>query len=96
MKFLANENIDKPIVDRLRKDGHAILYVIEMEPGITDNEVMRRANKESALLLTTDKDFGEIVFRQGTVIHGVVLVRLAGLSPQRKADIVTKVIQEQP
>ena len=41
MKFLADENVDKPIVERLRKDGHVVLYVIEMEPSISDDEVIR-------------------------------------------------------
>ena len=94
MKFLADENIDKPIVDHLRKEGHVVLYVIEMEPSISDDEVIQRANQESALLLTADKDFGELVFRQGRIVYGVVLIRLPGLSPQRKAEVIAKVVQE--
>ena len=61
MNFLADENVDKPIVERLRKDGHIVLYVIEMEPSISDDEVIQRANQESALLLTADKDFGQLI-----------------------------------
>jgi len=62
VKFLADENVDKPIVEHLMRDGHLVLYVIEMEPGISDEEVIQRANQESALLLTADRDFGELVF----------------------------------
>jgi len=94
VKFLADENVDKPIVERLRKDGHAVLYVIEMEPSISDDEVIQRANQEAALLLTADKDFGELVFRQGRTVYGVVLIRLAGLSLQRKAEVVAIAVQE--
>lgn len=94
MKFLADENLDKPIVERLRKDGHTVLYVIEIEPSVSDDEVLQRANQESALLLTGDKDFGELVFRQNRIAHGVVLIRLAGLSPQRKAELITMAVQE--
>ncbi len=43
MKFLADESIDRQIVDRLRKDSHEILYVAEMEPGISDNTVVSTA-----------------------------------------------------
>ncbi len=57
MKFLADESIDWQIVDLLRKDGHEVLYVAEMEPGIPDNLVLNRANEEYAILLTADKDF---------------------------------------
>lgn len=94
MKFLADENVDKPIVERLRKDGHIVLYVLEMKPSISDDEVIQRANQEAALLLTADKDFGELVFRQGRIVCGVVLIRLAGLSPQRKAKVIAAAVQE--
>jgi len=94
VKFLTDENVDKPIVEHLRKDGHDVLYVIEMEPSISDEGLIHRANQESALLLTADKDFGELVFRQGRLVHGVVLIRLAGLSPQRKAEVVAIAVQE--
>ena len=94
MKFLADENVDKSVVERLRKEGHVVLYVIEMERSISDDEVIQRANQESALLLTADKDFGELVFRQGRIVYGAILIRLAGLSPQRKAEVVAKVVQE--
>lgn len=94
MKFLADENVDAPIVERLRKDSHTILYVLEMNRGISDDEVIHLANKESAVLLTADKDFGELVFRQNRIIYGVILIRLAGLSSQHKADTVAIAIQE--
>jgi predicted nuclease of predicted toxin-antitoxin system len=94
VNFLADENVDKHIVERLRNDGHIVLYVIEMEPSISDDEVIQRANQEAALLLTADKDFGELVFRQGRVVYGVVLIRLAGLSPQHKAEVVAIAVQE--
>ena len=45
-------------------------------------------------MFTADKDFGELAFRQGRIIYGVVLIRLAGLSPQRKAEVVAVAIQE--
>jgi predicted nuclease of predicted toxin-antitoxin system len=94
MKFLADENVDKPVVERLRDGGHAVLYVVEMEPSISDDEAILRANQEMALLLTADNDFGELVFRQRRIVYGVVLIRLAGLSPQRKAAVVAIAIQE--
>lgn len=72
-------------MDRLRNEGHAVIYVAEMEPGITDDSVLNAANKESAVLVAADKDFGEIVFRQGRSSSGVVLIRLAGISPDARA-----------
>ena len=92
MNFLADESVDQPIVDRLRQDGHGVWSVAEMEPGLSDDAALDLANQETALLLTADKDFGELVFRQHRVTSGVVLIRLAGLSPARKGKIVASAL----
>ncbi len=92
MNFIADENIDYQIVDRLRSDGHHVLNVLEIEPGISDDEVLDLANQNSALLLTADKDFGELIFRQSRLMFGVILIRLSGLSVLRKAEIVSYAI----
>lgn len=72
MNLLADEGVDKQIVEQLRRDSHDVLYVAEMEPGITDEIVLKRANEHNALLITEDKDFGELVFRQQLLHTGVV------------------------
>ncbi len=92
MNFVADESVDRHIVERLRADGHCVMYVAEMEPGISDDVVLALANQESALLLTADKDFGETAFRQRLHTHGIVLIRLAGLSPSRKAEMVATIV----
>jgi predicted nuclease of predicted toxin-antitoxin system len=56
--------------------------------------VLVRANEGEAILLTADRDFGELVFRQCRVTKGVVLIRLAGLLPGTKATIVSGVIRD--
>jgi len=94
MRILADENIDRQIVDRLRQDGHDVWYIPEMQSGISDDLILDRANQEMAILLTADKDFGELVFRQKRISMGVILARLAGLSPLRKAEIVSTAINQ--
>jgi predicted nuclease of predicted toxin-antitoxin system len=94
MNLLADESVDGPIVYRLRRDGHPVHYVAEMEPGISDEVVLDLANRETALLLTADRDFGELVYRQGRATFGIVLIRLAGLSPAHKADIVSAALDQ--
>lgn len=94
MILLADESVDRPIVERLRQDGHDVWYVAEMSPSITDEEVLAQANAQNALLLTEDKDFGELVFRLGQVHLGIVLVRLAGLPSFAKAETVAGVFRD--
>lgn len=92
MNFLADEGVDRQIVDRLRDEGHTVLYIAEMDPGISDDSVLDTANSQSAMLITADKDFGEIVFRQRRSSGGIILIRLQGLSPEAKAAAVSEAI----
>lgn len=94
MRLLADESVDRPIVERLRRAGYEVDYVAEFDPGIIDDVVIERARVQSSLLVTADKDFGELVFRLQRVSSGVVLIRLSGLSADLKADIVTTAIQD--
>ena len=93
MNLLADESLDAPVVDRLRAEGHDIVYVAELSPSITDDEVLDQANDGQRPLMTGDKDFGELIFRLHRVAQGVILVRLAGLSTSRKATIVSDAIR---
>ena len=93
MNFLADESVDRQIVERLQNEGHSVRYVVDMEPGICNGDVVEIANQMKAILLTADKDFGEMVFQQRLVNRGVVLIRLAGLSPTHKAGIVASAIR---
>jgi predicted nuclease of predicted toxin-antitoxin system len=94
MNFVADESVDCAIVQRLRREGHEVWYVAEMEPGVSDDAVLDLANREAALLLTTDKDFGELVFRQRRFAGGILLARLAGLSSERKAETVAAAVNQ--
>jgi len=88
LNLLADEGIDRQIVEALREQGYTVGYVAEMDPGISDDAVLELANREGVVLLTADKDFGELVFRLRRLSSGVILVRLAGLSPLKKSEIV--------
>lgn len=88
MNLLIDESVDRQVVEKLRQDGHNVVYVSEMDPGISDDEVLSIANKMGALLVTADKDFGELVFRRQQINAGVLLIRLAGLPLHTKAEIV--------
>jgi predicted nuclease of predicted toxin-antitoxin system len=94
MNLLADEGVDRPIVEQLRLEGHRVLYIAEMSPGIDDDAVLAQANTDDALLLTLDKDFGELVFRQNLIHAGVVLIRLSGLQATTKAQLIAAVMRD--
>jgi len=88
MKFLADEGVDKPIVIALREAGFDINYILETHPGAEDEVILHLSNSEKRVLITQDKDFGELVFRLKQSHAGIVLIRLEGYTPAIKAQIV--------
>lgn len=82
MRLLANENVPGPIVAALRALGHDVLSVKEHMPGAKDRDVLARAQADERLVVTFDKDFGELAVRSRLPSSsGVVLLRLHGASP---------------
>jgi predicted nuclease of predicted toxin-antitoxin system len=94
VKVLADEGVDRPIVERLRTDGHDVLYIAETEPGISDDAVLAGAVEAARLLLTCDNDFGELVFREHRATSGVLLIRLAGLGATIKAQLTAAALAD--
>ncbi|MXY80058.1 MAG: hypothetical protein F4Y94_10335 [Chloroflexi bacterium] len=79
MRFLADENLARSAVDALRSLGHDVAWVRSDSPGVSDEQILERAAAESRVLVTADKDFGELAFRRAAPAHGgVILVRVRG------------------
>ena len=77
MRLLANENVPLVAVVALRSIGDDVLWVAESFPSTRDADVLARAVSESRVLLTFDKDFGELAFRhEQPAACGVILLRI--------------------
>ena len=94
MNFLADEGVDRQVVDGLRQSGHNVSYIAEMDPGITDEAVLEFATLNNLILLTADKDFGELVYRQNRESSGIILLRLGEMSSATKATMVTSSVRQ--
>ena len=92
MKFLADESLEARLVEFLREQGHDVLLVAEMAPGISDAAVLAQANREQRVLLTNDKDFGELTFLQRQARHGIVLFRFQSESITLKKDRLAQLL----
>ncbi len=87
MRLLANENFPAEAVQALRSRGHDVAWVRTDAPGSSDRQVLDRAVAEARLLITFDKDFGELAFRAGLPAScGVVLFRIRLTSPGQVAQ----------
>lgn len=83
MRIIANENVGGPVVETLRERGHDVVWVKETMRGARDEEVLARAQSDQRLVVTLDKDFGELAFRIGLpAACGIVLFRLSGQTPE--------------
>jgi predicted nuclease of predicted toxin-antitoxin system len=75
MRFLADEGCDFAVVYALRASGHDVLAVSEVNPRAEDSEVIRLAVREKRILLTEDKDFGQLVYSHGQKTLGIIFLR---------------------
>jgi predicted nuclease of predicted toxin-antitoxin system len=76
VRWLIDECVDAGLAALLRASGHDVVYMSDVAPRSADPEVMDLADQENRLLLTEDKDFGDLVFRQARPVPGIVLVRI--------------------
>jgi predicted nuclease of predicted toxin-antitoxin system len=92
MKIVADENVDRLVIERLRSNGHEVLSIAQEFRSSPDTEVLSISNNERALLLTEDKDFGELVFHKKRSHFGVLLVRLEGVSRPQRIQMVCDIV----
>src|SRR5262249_10261323 len=94
MRLLANENFPGTAVAALRDAGHDVLWVRTDYPGATDQAVLYTAQAQERILLTFDKDFGELAFRSNLPAKsGIVLFRLTPTSPARVGEIAVAALK---
>ena len=88
MKFLVDECTGMSVVTCLRDEGHDVTAVAEVMPQADDEEILARAVSEGRIVVTNDKDFGELVYRSGWEHRGVVLLRLRDERAENKARMM--------
>ncbi|MEN0003632.1 MAG: DUF5615 family PIN-like protein [Bacteroidota bacterium] len=94
MDWLADESVDFRVIEALRNDGYNIRAIVEMDAGISDDQVLDLANAEQLILLTADKDFGELTYRLRKPHCGILLIRLSGIEIDKKIEMIISTISE--
>lgn len=95
LSFVADENFDFTVVNQLREKGFSVLATAESFFSVADPQVLQIAVDRNSILLTEDKDFGELVHRLRMSHCGILLVRLLKISSQEKSRRVCEVIEKQ-
>ena len=74
MKLVADESVDFGIIKLLRENKIEVLSIAHQKKGISDIEVLNIANENKCLLITEDKDFGELTHRLKLKHYGILLI----------------------
>jgi predicted nuclease of predicted toxin-antitoxin system len=93
MEFLANENFPYPSIKVLRDNGYKVKSITEDSSGISDEKVLEKAVSEGLIILTFDRDYGELIFRyrkEGP--PAIIYFRSKGQSPQEAGNKLLEVI----
>ena len=95
MRILANENFPGEAVRALQEQGHDVVWIREAAPGSGDTKVLERAVEEDRILITFDKDFGELAFHRGLPAScGVILFRIAMPSAEYVAEAAVRALEQ--
>ena len=92
IKFLADVNVEKPIVDYLLEQGYDIKWISDYDCEMPDEDLLQLANHEKRIFVTNDKDFGDLIFLQRKLSVGTILFRLSGQKSQEKIKLMKKLL----
>jgi predicted nuclease of predicted toxin-antitoxin system len=92
MQFIADENVPRQVLNRLRTSGYDVVSIQETLSGISDRDVLKVAESQHRILITADRDFGELSVRHRLGATGVIVFQLERLSHVARADRVAEVV----
>lgn len=93
MRFVVDECTGPGVAKWLREQGYDVISIFDEGPGTPDDSVLDRAFEDSRILITNDKDFGEMIFRERRSHHGVVFLRLADERSQNKISVLSELLE---
>lgn len=93
MKFLVDECVGTTVAQWLKQNNYDAVSIYDNMQGAPDDAVLVKAVSEGRILITSDKDFGEMIFKSKKHHCGVLLLRLADEKPANKIYVLTIVLQ---
>ncbi len=91
LKLLVDVGVGKAVEEWLRDAGHDVLAIRDINPRMPDVDILALAVREQRLVITMDKDFGELVYRSGQPHAGILLLRLEGARSREKVVIIQQI-----
>lgn len=94
MRFLVDESMGKVFAEILTKAGHDVIFVGDAIPEVDDEIIISFAEKESRILVTSDKDFGKLVFKLKMETKGVIFFRTWTRNPEERFELVKDILHK--
>jgi len=92
IKFLADVNVEKPLVDYLLEQGYDIKWIPDYDCEMFDEDLLQMASEEQRILITNDKGFGDLIFLQKKLNVGTILFRVKGQRSEEKVKLMRKLL----
>lgn len=93
MKFLIDENLERRLADLLRELGHDVKVVgLNYAPSLADSAILARAVREGRIVVTNDRDFGELIFLRGLAHAGVIYFRINSGDIEVKCSLLAHIL----
>lgn len=96
MKFLLDENTSKSTAQFLTQLGHTVFRIKLINPGIEDFQVLKLTTEKEAILITLDKDYGELIFKHGKSHKGVIFLRLENQTSENTIKVLAWLLSTYP
>ena len=94
MQIVVDAGVGTSVERLLRELGYPIVVVRDINPHMPDREVLALANQHTALIITMDKDFGDLVFKERRPHHGILLLRLEEATGPERAAVVRLILDQ--
>jgi predicted nuclease of predicted toxin-antitoxin system len=92
LKFLVDVGVSKKVEEYLKTQGYDTKNVRDVDTRMTDENIIRLAASEQRMVITMDKDFGELVYHSDIEHCGVLLLRMENATGSEKLDVVSYIL----
>ena len=94
MKFLIDANLGRKFTKVLKHAGHDSIFINDFSAKTSDEDILSLAERENRILITNDKDFGELVFKLGKPSAGVILLRTSATDPEQRFGMIKNALDK--
>ena len=94
MRFVVDAGVDTSVERLLQELGHVMVAVRGLNPHMPDVEVLALAREHTAIVITMDKDFGDLIFKERRPHHGILLLRLEEATGPERATVVRLILEQ--